>query len=355
MGNIGALAVVVGATVLAVVVPPVGVPLALTVGTAYGTMELGTAVTGKDWASGRELGTGERWLRGALSPLDIVPGVAGIKRFSSGVRTANQAANLGQFGLKAGLKTSIQQELRHVGNMVTAAGRQSTARLKSAGAALKDRAIRDAITTGKAADSMVTSAKNIASPRRVVSMNELGNVHIPAENTRFFENKIKDTLTKADGASVSLGVKGTGNKIDSDTIKKYIRDIEGRTGRELPKNQTEKLKEALRNKEYKKMSPIETAKHRAEFDKVKNKVIKEWEENTGQKWPMYNENVISEKTGKIIRKQGDKYDAHHIIENTFGGEHEWWNMHPAKFPNEHQAGIHGAGSPASTLFKGGIK
>ncbi|PAE22779.1 hypothetical protein CHI10_21365 [Bacillus sp. 7894-2] len=39
--------------------------------------------------------------------------------------------------------------------------------------------------------------------------------------------------------------KGTGNKIDSDTIKKYIRDIEGRTGRELPKNQIEKLKEAL--------------------------------------------------------------------------------------------------------------
>lgn len=26
-----------------------------------------------------------------------------------------------------------------------------------------------------------------------------------------------------------------------------------------------------------------------------------------------------------------------------------------KFPNEHQAGIHGAGSPASTLFKGGKK
>lgn len=44
------------------------------------------------------------------------------------------------------------------------------------------------------------------------------------------------------------------------------------------------------------------------------------------------------------QKQGDKYDAHHIIENTFGGEHEWWNMHPAKFPNEHQAGIHGTGS-----------
>ncbi|MCY7614070.1 T7SS effector LXG polymorphic toxin [Bacillus altitudinis] len=144
----------------------------------------------------------------------------------------------------------------------------------------------------------------------------------------------------------------TGSKIDSDTIKKYVRDIEGRTGRELPKNQIDNLKAALRNKEYSKMSPIETAKHRAKFDSVKNKVIKEWERNTGQKWPVYNENIISGKTGKVIRKKGDKYDAHHIIENTFGGEHEWWNMHPAKFPNEHQAGIQGAGSPANTLFKG---
>ncbi|TDL79289.1 transposase [Peribacillus frigoritolerans] len=156
-------------------------------------------------------------------------------------------------------------------------------------------------------------------------------------------------------AKSSLAVKGLGKdvKIDFDLIKKYIRDVESRTGRELPKNQIEKLKEALRNKDYKKMTPIETAKHRAKFDKMKNKVIKEWEENTGQKWPVYSENVISEKTGKIIRKQGDMYDAHHVIENTFGGEHDWWNIHPAKFPNEHQAGIHGAGSPANTLFKGG--
>ncbi|MEG7335467.1 ribonuclease YeeF family protein [Bacillus sp. 0102A] len=176
-----------------------------------------------------------------------------------------------------------------------------------------------------------------------------------AKNTPLLKSMIEDKKESVLRRSERSNNKGTVNKIDSDTIKKYIRDIEGRTCRELPKNQIEKLKETLRNKEYKKMSPIETAKHRAEFDRVKNKVIKEWEENTGQKWPVYNENVISEKTGKVIRKKGDKYDAHHIIENTFGGEHEWWNMHPAKFPNEHQAGIHGAGSPANTLFKGGKK
>ncbi|MEC0303038.1 ribonuclease YeeF family protein [Terribacillus saccharophilus] len=144
-------------------------------------------------------------------------------------------------------------------------------------------------------------------------------------------------------------------KIDSTTIRNYIRDVENRTGRKLPKNQTDKLKDALRNKEYKKMSPVETVKHRASFNKVRENIIKEWEEKTGQSWPVYNEDVISKKTGKVIRNKGDKYDAHHIIENTFGGEHEWWNIHPAKFPNEHQAGIHGAGSPASELFKGGKK
>ncbi len=97
-----------------------------------------------------------------------------------------------------------------------------------------------------------------------------------SETGRFVANPNVERVEKPvvkEVEKVQEVTKGTGNKIDSDTIKKYIRDIEGRTGRELPKNQIEKLKEALRNKEYKKMSPIETAKHRAEFDKVKNKVI----------------------------------------------------------------------------------
>ncbi len=167
-------------------------------------------------------------------------------------------------------------------------------------------------------------------------------------------NVINDPLTKIKTVTDNVfGVKGTGNKIDSDLIKKYIRDVEGRTGRELPKSQIEKLKEALRNREYNKLSPTETRKHRRAFNKVKDKLIEEWEINTDQKWPTYAEAVISEKTGEPVRRKGDKYDAHHIIENSFQGEHEWWNIHPAKFPNEHQSGIHGTGSPANELFKGG--
>ena len=119
------------------------------------------------------------------------------------------------------------------------------------------------------------------------------------------------------------------------------------------KNQVEELKNALRIKEYRKLTPKETALHRSDFNKVKNRLISEWEVNTGQKWPTYINDVTSPNTNKVVRRAGDKYDAHHIIENSYGGEHEWWNIHPVRFPNEHQSGIHGTGAPANKLFKGG--
>ncbi|MDG3072573.1 ribonuclease YeeF family protein [Bacillus halotolerans] len=152
---------------------------------------------------------------------------------------------------------------------------------------------------------------------------------------------------------VSSGNTNIVDKINYDLIKRYVKDVEARTSRKIPKNQVEKLKEALRKKEYKKLTPLQTRKHRRAFNKIKDQLIEEWEKNTGQTWPTYSEDVISKKTGEPVRKKGDKYDAHHIIENSFEGEHEWWNIHPAKFPNEHQSGIHGTGSPANELFKGG--
>ncbi|KGL38301.1 hypothetical protein BMT55_02695 [Listeria newyorkensis] len=140
--------------------------------------------------------------------------------------------------------------------------------------------------------------------------------------------------------------------INTGLIRSYVRDVEQQTGRKLANNQVDMLKNALREKEYTKLSPSDTKVHRRSFNKVKNSLITEWELKTGQVWPTYSDDVISAKNGAAIRNKGDLYDAHHLIENNFGGEHEWWNIHPAKFPNEHQAGIHGAGSPGNELFKG---
>ena len=151
-------------------------------------------------------------------------------------------------------------------------------------------------------------------------------------------------VKKADGGSG----KGTG-KIDYDLAKDYIRDIESKTGLKLHKSQIEKLKDTLSGNKYEKMKPLETLKHMNKLNSVKNKVIKEWEENTGQTWPRYTEDIYDKK-GRLARDIGQPYDAHHIIENNFGGPHEWWNTHPAKFPDEHQAGIHGKASPSNKLF-----
>ena len=164
------------------------------------------------------------------------------------------------------------------------------------------------------------------------SVSEIGDVARKTDIEELGDNLIDLQRKAVDGVS--------NPKIDYNLIKDYVRDIESRTRIKLPKNQVEELKNALRNKEYSKLTPKETAKHRNEFNKIKSNLIEEWERNTGQKWPTYTEDVISPNTGKVVRKAGDKYDAHHVIENSFGGENEWWNIHPAKFPNEHQSGIH---------------
>ncbi|MGD6898307.1 hypothetical protein [Bacillus infantis] len=158
----------------------------------------------------------------------------------------------------------------------------------------------------------------------------------------------KDQIKPAVGDTVGNG-KGTG-KLNKDLAKAYLRDIETKTGRKVNKEQIHLIKEALRNNNFEKLTPKETAKNRSKFtSSLKDKLIAEWEEKTNQKWPRYTEEVL-DKNGEVSRGIGQPYDAHHIIENNFGGPHEWWNIHPAKYPDEHQSGIHGKGAPSGKLF-----
>ncbi|KXT81427.1 hypothetical protein SORDD15_00663 [Streptococcus oralis] len=176
---------------------------------------------------------------------------------------------------------------------------------------------------GKSLDNLASKAKNV-------------------ENASLSRLQARNAFKSVDEFEDSL--------FDGNLIIDYVKDIKLNTNRDIPNNQIESLKNALRNKKYKKLTPIEVSKHRAEFNRIKNSLIDEWELKTGQNWPIYSEDVIG-KNGNIVRKAGSKYDAHHIIENSYGGNNEWWNIHPARFPNEHQAGIHRAGSPARELFK----
>ena len=142
-----------------------------------------------------------------------------------------------------------------------------------------------------------------------------------------------------------------GKTFDANETRRYIQDIQRITNRKIPANQIAELKNALRTTEYKKLPTTEVNNHRKEFNKVTNKLIEEWELNTNQTWPRYTENVYSKDGKRILRRAGEKYDAHHLIENSYGGDNKWWNIHPAKFPNEHQSGIHRSGGPSRKLFK----
>lgn len=131
--------------------------------------------------------------------------------------------------------------------------------------------------------------------------------------------------------------------------RRYMREVETLTKLKVHPKQLVELKKAIKSKKYAKLSVDETAKSRKEFNKVKNSLIEKWEKETGQTWPKYNKDVLSKKGVPYIKK-GDKYDAHHLIENTHGGEHEWWNIHPAKNPDIHQGGIHGKDGLSRILF-----
>ena len=143
---------------------------------------------------------------------------------------------------------------------------------------------------------------------------------------------------------------GSKTSLNHGLIKRYIQDIEAKTNTKLPRVQIEELKNALRNKSYSRLDSKGVELQRNKFKSVRDRCILDWEKNTGQKWPRYTEPVYA-KSGFPVKKVGDPYDAHHIIENKYGGDHVWWNITPAKFPDEHQAGIHAAKGPARSLFK----
>ncbi|PGY08845.1 hypothetical protein COE25_19290 [Bacillus sp. AFS031507] len=207
--QIGALVVIVGATLIC---PPAGMAL----GAAYGAMELSSAVSGKDWVSDRELGTSERWFRGLLAPLDIVPGVSGLTKFSGTVRLAHLGENIGGIELRTGVQGSIHQGITHIDNMVKTAGQQSVTRLKSASSAIidttnvmKNKIAKDTLEAGRLVDSAITQAKNITQSRRMGlaldDVSDLGKVRIPVENTYAVENKLKDVLSRIDGVNLGSG------------------------------------------------------------------------------------------------------------------------------------------------------
>ena len=135
------------------------------------------------------------------------------------------------------------------------------------------------------------------------------------------------------------------------TLKEYFEDLLSKS--EFP----ETLSEASFDvSDMEKLSPDETALMREEFDDVKASLKRQWEEQNGQPWPKYEEDVYSA-NGKLIRKAGSDYDAHHIQPLGLGGKNEASNITPLHAEVHYdKQGIHAPDSPYSKMDKllGGV-
>lgn len=103
--------------------------------------------------------------------------------------------------------------------------------------------------------------------------------------------------------------------------------------------------------DLKKISPEENALMRDEFDDKKAQLKREWEEANGRPWPKYDHDVYSS-NGKLIRKAGSDYDAHHIQPLGMGGKNEAKNITPLNAEVHYdKQGVHAPDSPYSKLDK----
>ncbi len=300
--QLGALVVIVGVTLIC---PPAGFAL----GAAYGAMELSSAVSGKDWVSSRELGTQERWVRGLLSPLDIVPGISGLTKFSSTVRLVNLGENMGQLGIKAGVKGNLQSGASKVNQLVKTAEQQSAARLRSAASAIKDgpnviknKLARDVVEVARLGDSGYTLLKNTFAPRQMGfamdGMGDVGKVQNSAKNTHAMENWTTDFLSRFEGINLgSSSTRGTGNVKHLDDVPR-IKEIEVYFNRN-DKHNSEEFARQLKDQE-KGMSELTVD----EYLKNRERYIAEGraiEGNAAQK--MARQEALKDKIAEL-RKQG---------------------------------------------------
>lgn len=123
-------------------------------------------------------------------------------------------------------------------------------------------------------------------------------------------------------------------------IKEYIVDMKGHS----------ECSDTIPDKPFdltdlKKLSPEENEKMRDEFDGKKDQLIKEWEKTNERSWPRYEQDVYSSH-GKLIRRQGDPYDAHHIQPLGMGGKNEVSNITPMHVDVHYdKQGVHAPDSP----------
>lgn len=129
----------------------------------------------------------------------------------------------------------------------------------------------------------------------------------------------------------------------SDLIKDYIDDLKNKS--ECPDTIPS---DAIDTTKLEIKTPEEVAEKREEFDDNKKNLRKEWENINNKEWPKY-ENDVTNSEGKVIRKAGDNYDAHHIRPLQLGGDNTAENITPMDVKSHSE--VHSSGGSCNSLVE----
>ena len=313
---------------------------ALSMGTGYGAVKGGSVAA----RAGVKMAAKEVAEAGAKKAVKEVA-EAGAKKAVKEVAEAG-AKKAAQEVVEAGAKKAVQEVAeagtkKAVQEVAETGAKKAAQEVAEAGA---KKAAQEVVEAGaeKAAKEVAEAGAEKAAKEVAEAGAEKAAKELAEEGT---EKLAKET---AEQAAVK-GVKEVGESMDKKLFPESLKEVEKFTNREIKPVQMEKLQKALKEQEFVKQTPEKSKLHRKLFDNAKDKLIDEWEKNTGDKWPVYVEVVFNE-AGEVIRQAGQRFDAHHLIESSFGGPNAWWNLHPAAFPYEHQLGIHGINSVTSLVF-----
>lgn len=138
------------------------------------------------------------------------------------------------------------------------------------------------------------------------------------------------------------------NRQLSSDLDTYFLEIKGYTGYQIDETQKSHIVQYIAAFPVYNLPSTVTAEKRKDFDSKRKALIRLWEEHYNKKWPQYKVDLTE--NNKVLRYKGQNYDAHHIIELSWNGPNQWWNLSPAMYGSQHQNGIHSEGSIASKLF-----
>ena len=292
----------------------------------------------------------------AIGAVTLGTGYGAVKGGSVAAKTGVKAATreIAEAGAKKAAKEIAKEGAEKAIKETAEAGAKRI--VKEAAEAGTEKAVKEIAEAG--AEKAAKEVAEAGAEKAVKEVTEAGTEKATKEIAEAGSKKVVKETAEEGGEKLASetaekvaakSVKEVGEKIDKTMIPDYLHEVEEITKTEIPPNQMEKLQEALRKQDFAKLDSDAVRNLRRDFNKIKGNLIAKWEENLGKKWPVYTEDVLND-AGVVVRKAGQPFDAHHLIELSFGGPNDWWNLHPAAFPAEHPNAIHAATSLASTIF-----